>query len=323
MALNCKVWIKTLASLLVFTGLAGACRPPIGHIPPRPDYTSPDCWFTQLQDPDSTGGDILYFISTCINDWKTPQGDTCFYADIYNPVQRARMDRENVRISAYMAPGNNFYSPYYRFLAGTTIASRNEDLVELREHLSMLDVKRAFDAFQASRDRSRPFVLAGFSQGGLAVVELLKYMSDDDYDHLAAAYILGYKVTPSDTAVTRHIRPAQGADDTGVTICYNSVKDVKYIKPFVAAPNVMCINPVNWHTDATPATLHDTITVTLSPEHHVLVVTGYSGSEYKPILKGLLNTGDIHGCEPWLYQDCLKENINLRIRKWREKHQNR
>ena len=233
------------------------------------------------------------------------------------------MDRENVRISAYMAPGNNFYSPYYRFLAGTTIASRDEDLVELREHLAMLDVKRAFDAFQASRDRSRPFVLAGFSQGGKAVVELLKYMSDEDYEQLAAAYVLGYKVTPADTAATRHIRPARGAEDTGVTICYNTVKDVKYIKPHVAVPNVMCINPVNWRTDATPATLKDTITVTVNPEHHVLVVTGYSGSEYKPILKGLLNTGDIHGCEPWLYQDCLKENINLRIRKWREKHQNR
>ena len=315
--------IRTILIFSLFWGLVFSCRPPGEYVPRKPDFKDPYCWYTRENDTTGTGGDIFYVVSTWVNDWKTEQGDTCFYADIYNPVHRERVDRENSRIAAYMGEGNNFYSPYYRHMAGTTWASQDEKLIFRRERLSMQDVKDAFDVFQASRDHSRPFVLAGFSQGGLAVVELLKYMSDEDYDHLAAAYILGYKVTPADTAATRHIRPAQGAGDTGVTICYNSVQDVKYIKPFVAAPNVMSINPVNWRTDATPATLHDTVTVTLNPEHHVLVVTGYSASEYKPILKGLLNTGDIHGAEPWLYQDCLKENINLRIRNWREEHQNR
>ena len=76
------------------------------------------------------------------------------------------------------------------------------------------------------------------------------------------------------------IKAAQGADDTGVTVCYNSVSDVKYVKPVVSSPNIMCINPVNWRTDATPAVLNDTITVTLSPEHKVLVLEGYDGSSF-------------------------------------------
>ena len=98
-----------------------------------------------------------------------------------------------------------------------------------------------------------------------------------------------------------------------MTICYNSVSDVSYIKPVVAAPCAMCINPVSWRTDDTPATLHDTITVTVAPDYHVLVLKGYSGSEYAPIM-GFLNVGDFHGCEPWLYQECLRENIQRRIR---------
>jgi hypothetical protein len=73
---------------------------------------------------------------------------------------------------------------------------------------------------------------------------------------------------------------------------------------------------VNWCTDATPATLHDTITVTLSPEYHVLVVSGYSGSEYRPY-RNFLNVGDIHSCEPWLYSECLQRNIALRTSSWR------
>ena len=114
-------------------------------------------------------------------------------------------------------------------------------------------------------------------------------------------------------------KAAQGETDTGVTICYNTVKDVKYIKPVVAA-TCIGINPVNWRTDATPAILHDTITVTLSPEYHVLVVSGYSGSEY-PAYKDFINVGDIHSCEPWLYSECLQRNIKVRAKEWRKFHQ--
>ena len=185
-----------------------------------------------------------------------------------------------------------------------------------RERLAVRDVRAAFDHFQAQRDQSRPLIIAGFSQGGLAVVELLKHINDETYRQLAAAYVLGYKVTEADMAQCSYIRPAEGETDTGVTICYNTVKDVKYIKPIISASDI-CINPVNWCTDATPAILHDTITVTVSPAYHVLVVTGYSGSEYSPY-KDLINVGDIHSCEPWLYSECLAKNIAVRTKNWRK-----
>ena len=95
------------------------------------------------------------------------------------------------------------------------------------------------------------------------------------------------------------------------------MKDIRYIQPIIAA-SCCGINPVNWRTDATPATLHDTITVTLSPEHHVLVVSGYSGSEYHPY-KDLINVGDIHSCEPWLYSECLQRNIAVRAKHWKKR----
>jgi hypothetical protein len=89
------------------------------------------------------------------------------------------------------------------------------------------------------------------------------------------------------------------------------------IEPVLAA-TCMGINLVNWRTDATPAILHDTITVTLAPEYHVLVVSGYSGSEYAAY-KNFINVGDIHSCEPWLYSECLAKNIRVRANAWRMK----
>ena len=196
--------------------------------------------------------------------------------------------------------------------------TQNEDTIKNRTRLSGGDVCAAFDHFQAHRDTSRPLIIAGFSQGGLAVVELLKHIDDETYSQLAAAYVLGYKVTKADMAGCSHIRPAEGETDTGVTICYNTVKDVKYVIPVIAASDI-CINPVNWRTDATPAMLHDTITVTVSPERHVLVVSDYSGSEYAAY-KGFINVGDIHSCEPWLYSECLAKNIKVRAKEWRKLH---
>lgn len=289
------------------------------YIPQAPDYTDATMWVTSDGDADGTGADVFYVVSTWEEDWTTADGRTCHYADVWNPEHRTHMgDREMKKVAAYMSPGNRFYAPYYRHTTIEAFLTQNEDTIYNRTHLSMGDVCTAFDYFQSLRDHSRPLIIAGFSQGGLAVVELLKHIDDETYSQLAAAYVLGYKVTPQDTLQTNHIKAAQGETDTGVTICYNTVKDVKYIKPVIAA-TCMGINPVNWRTDDTPATLHDTITVRLSPEHHVLVVSGYSGSEY-PAYKDFLNVGDIHSCEPWLYSECLQKNIAERAEAWRKLH---
>ena len=285
-------------------------------LPLPPDYNDPTMWYTQDGDTQGTGADIFYIVSTWEQDWTATDGRICHYADVWNAEHRERMGIEIKGVAAYMAPGNRFYAPFYRHTTIDGWMTQNEDIIYYRTRLSMNDVCQAFDCFQQQRDKSRPLILAGFSQGGKAVVELLKHISDETYSQVAAAYVLGYKVTAEDTASCRHIRPAQGADDTGVTICYNTVKHVRYIKP-VIANTCIGINPVNWRTDNTPATLHDTISVTLSPKYHALVVSGYSGSEYLPF-RNFINVGDIHSCEPWLYSQCLQQNIALRAREWRK-----
>ena len=298
-------------------------------VPNAPDYADSTMWITNNTDADDAGADVFYVVSTWEEDWQSENGLTCHYADVWNATHREHMATEIHRAAAYMscAPavstGNEealvrhrFYAPFYRHTTIDAWVTQNEDTIRQRTRLSMADVCRAFDYFQARRDQTRPLIIAGFSQGGMAVVELLKHISDETYDQLAAAYVLGYKVTEADMAQCSHIRPAKGETDTGVTICYNTVKDVKYVKPVIAGSDI-CINPVNWRTDATPATLYDTITITLSPEHHVLVATGYSASEYAPY-KDLINVGDIHSCEPWLYSESLQRNIYVRAREWRK-----
>ena len=288
------------------------------YIPVEPDYKNAEMWVCHLNDTDGTGADVFYIPSTWEYDWTTSDGALCRYADVSNEQHRSNMAIEMNKVAKYMADGNNFYSPYYRHISLDTWATLDEDYITRQyESVSLIDVKQAFDHFIKNWNKGRPFVLAGFSQGGKSVVELMKYMPEDIRKYMVAAYVLGYKVTPNDVAVAPWIVAAKSASDIGVTISYNSVSDVKYIKPVISSPTVMCINPVNWRTDSTPAILNDSITVTLDTEHNVLVLDGYDGSHLSNILN-ILNVGDYHSIEPWLYDQCLRANIKHRIKVFRE-----
>lgn len=287
------------------------------YIPQAPDYSDSTFWYAEENDKTGKNADVFYIVSTWETDWKTDSGATVHYADVYNKKHRDDMTKEISGIAAYMGKDNNFYSPFYRHITIEGWATRDENIINSRFEIAFEDVRNAFETFLKNRPKNRPFVLAGFSQGGKAVVELLKIMPEDVYQQLVAAYVLGYKVTPADTLASANIKAAQSPDDIGVTICYNSVSDVKYIQPVVAAPCAFCINPVNWRTDDVPATLHDTITVSVAQKEKVLIVKGYSGSEYAPIM-GFLNVGDFHSCEPWLYKECLEKNIKNRIEIFRK-----
>ena len=286
------------------------------YVPAQPVYSDKEMWHIERNDK-GDGADVFYIPSTWEYDWQSPDGKVSHHADPSRPDHRAHMEIEMGKVAEYMADGNNFYSPHYRHITLDSWATLDEDTINRRyKDVAFIDVRNAFDHYMSEENNGRPFILAGFSQGGKSVVELLKVLTPGQRQQLVAAYVLGYKVTPGDVALAPWIKPAQGESDTGVTICYNSVEDVKYVKPVVSEPNVMCINPVNWRTDATPAILNDTITVTLSPEYRVLVLDGFDGSGLPNILD-ILNTGDYHGIEPWLYSECLRENFHKRIKAFR------
>ena len=78
------------------------------------------------------------------------------------------------------------------------------------------------------------------------------------------------------------------------------------------------VGEIAWYKDATPAILNDTITVTLSPEHNVLVLDGFDGSRLTNILD-FLNVGDYHSIEPWVYSEGLHKNIKQRIEAFKSK----
>ena len=264
--------------------------------------------------------DLFYIISTETGDYTRSEGALCHYADTYNDSVRGPLRGEMTGVDHLLSGNLNYYSPYYRQCSLQSYAS--DSLTQARMPLPTGDVRRAFNYYLEHLNQGRPFILAGYSQGAIILLELLKEIDDSAINRMIAAYVIGATVSDDD-ARHPHIMAARRADDTGVTICYNSVRDAGCALPHFEY-SAMAINPVNWRTDDTPATLttepsphipadrqqKDRLTVRLDPTTRLLFVDGYTGTDY--VLPLIGKEGCYHSREVWLYREQLRLNMALR-----------
>ena len=278
-------------------------------VPAQPDYADSTQWYITQRDAPV---DLFYIISTETGDY-TIEGIPCHYADTRNDSIRQLLFGEMRGVDQLLSGSLNYYSPYYRQCTLQTFTS--DSLVAIRMPIAMADWRKAFAHYLAHFNQGRPFILAGFSQGGIAVVDLLKQMDTATRSRMVAAYVIGWHVAEADLAHTSNILPAQDSADLGVTVCYNSVRDNSCAIPMISEGNRMTVNPVNWRTDATPASLvspisPDTLTVTLDTATLLLQVQGYSGTDY--IIPLIGREGNYHSLEIALYRQSLRRNFALR-----------
>lgn len=318
--------------LLLLTALLSACggqpTESLTWLPATPDYARSTAWFGGGHAGEHAYN-VFYIVPTCVFDWADPTGATCHYMDIDNEQHRAAVDGPLRLAQGLFAEEAGFFAPYYRQI---TIESWMEsaNTIDSRFELAYEDIRSAFHYFLDSLNNGHPFVLAGHSQGGKAVIELLKREMDaETYSLLIAAYPLGYPVR--DTDVSPYIVPATDAAGTGVCITFNSVSEPYHLPPLLHGSR-MAINPLNWRTDSTQATEADHLgAVFLAPDGSIasvqthilsahldevsksLVVSGIDPEAYYvPSLAGLFRPGNYHVVELNLFYLNLQANVKLR-----------
>lgn len=283
------------------------------------DYSDNRCWFENKQDATGKDVDLFYVVPTCIWDYTDSLGQTRHHMDIFNTEQRALTGPSIQLAKSVLADSCNFFSPYYRQISMDSWLTLDTALIEERFKLAYQDVADAFHYYMEHDNQGKPFILAGHSQGAKAVIELLKReMTPDISRKLIATYAIGYTVTPEELAGYSTLRPAQDSIDTGVLIGFNSVTRPDAVSPLFR-DNVVCINPVNWRTDATPATSYQGFTVAQDTTIHTLIVTGIDEEQYFiPSVAALLPKGNLHVQEFNLYNEDLRKNVLQRIRAFRQ-----
>lgn len=312
--------LKLIATLACLLGLLAQCQSPQSGqeaLPQAPNYDDTSQWY--ISDRQSQA-DVFYIISTETGDY-TLDGVPYYHADTYNDSLRAPLYSEMLGVDTLVSGRLNYYAPYYRQCSLQSFGS--DSLMTVRYPIALDDVRRAFKHYLSHYNQGRPFILAGFSQGAMIMLQLLQEMDEATFQRLIAAYAIGVSIS-KDQLASPHIIPATGAADTGVTICYNSVRDARNAISRIGDNNVVAINPVNWRTDATPVTFmtepspllpvdqqqKDTLTVHLDQASHLLFVEGYTATDYMLPLFGM--EGNYHTREIWLYRDQLRENMALR-----------
>lgn len=303
-----KHFLYILIALAAVSCSESKTRP---YMAAAPDYSDAQMWYISEAEAEAEAeADVFYILPTCVWDWTDSEGRTCHYADVYNPEHIAALLPSNQLADEIFGEYADFYSPYYRQI--TLDSWTDEETVNERFPHAMDDVFRAFEHYMDNMNEGKPFVIAGFSQGAKCVVELVKSLDEKEMQRLVAAYVIGYKVTEEDLQSGK-IKPAQSCSDTGVTICYNSVESPECVNPGLS-PSEICINPVNWRCDPEPATVQDTVSVSVDTAHKLLIVKGLDSDKYyHPSLGNLFVKGNYHLLELELYKDSLKENVRQRI----------
>lgn len=276
------------------------------------DYSNEQLWFELSSDVDKSV-DVFYILPTCIWDWEDEEGNISHYADPFNESQREAMQGSYELARDIFANSScNFFAPYYQQISLESWIE-GDSVVSSRFPFTMNDIQAAFDYFLENKNNNRPFILAGFSQGGKGVVELLKTISQEEYNRMIAAYVIGYRVASDELEEYSTIQQATNSSDIGVVVNYNSVATIDAICP-VLSPSSICINPISWTTATTPAVLNDSVTVSVNNQYNVLLVEGFDSElYYEPILSNIFAQGNYHLQELYFYQENLTSNVIERI----------
>ena len=262
--------------------------------------------------------DIFYIVSTNVATAKDENGNTMYTAEL-NDTDRFYYEKEMEFVENKIGQGDfNVFCPYYHQYTFESTVLPKVEFDKVYQDVTE-EIQAMFETYIIKYNNGRPFILAGFSQGAMLAIELLKNMDKETYSRMGGAYIIGYKLTETDLAHP-NIKAAQDAAEPRTAISFNSVLSEDGIWDFVSKGAATCINPVNWRTDNVPAELKydgDTGTVQVDTLNNVLTVNLKPEKFHEWMAKhpvfSALPPNNLHHWDLLFYIDNIHDNAILRV----------
>lgn len=304
-------------SILVFLALT-ACKHS-HQTQPKQDNAWNDgtMWYSSGSQYDTSKIDVLYLVSTEVLSATDSLGSVVWQSQL-GETDRAAMTGEMAWVENNMFYNDfNLLAPYYHQFTFDAISHLSKPQMDSVYQRVAKEACEAFDAYMEHTNHGRKFVLAGFSQGAMLTLDVLRHMTDEQFERMIACYCIGYRLSADDLRHP-HIRAAQEESDHGVVVSFNSTQTQEAIWPFVAEGAATCINPINWRTDDTPAvfTFNSTTNqVHVDQASHVLIVTTdnpsfyYSFYELAPFfLQASVSRDNLHHWDLLFYASRIHDN---------------
>lgn len=231
------------------------------------DYSETENWLA-LPTTTEKAVDVFYLYPTA---WQKVNANDPNICEIDNPSMVRGSKLAFARQATAFEPVGNIYAPYYQQVDALYCLTLPIDQQEkVIGGVPKADVFAAFDYYIKNYNQGRPFILAGHSQGSNILVYLLsEYMKKNPqvYERMIAAYVIGYSVTEEYLANNPHLKFAQGANDTGVIISYNTEAPEVIGNNPVVLPGAIGINPITWTREETLARAEENLgSLVLNPD---------------------------------------------------------
>ena len=225
------------------------------------DYSKNENWLS-LPVNGTKNADIFYLYPTA---WYKQDAAEPNFCALDHPVMLLGSQGAFERQATAFETAGNIYAPYYRQAdAVYTLTLPPPERWAVIDSIPAKDAIAAFDYYIKNYNNGKPFILVGHSQGAQVLLILLnKYMSEhaDVYARMVCAYVIGYPVTAEFMNANPHLKFAEGVDDTGVIVSYNTQSpSVAPGANIVMANDIgLVINPINWKRDETHASAEESL----------------------------------------------------------------
>ncbi len=299
------------------------------------DYANADNWLSA--EDTGKGVDVVYFYPTTFS---KVSDDALDVADITDESMRSGAQRELKNQASVFIEDCNIYAPFYRQVnAAYALTLSDEEADDLLRYSASQDPSAALDYYFENYNNGKPFILAGHSQGSQILTMILSdYMKEhpEHYKNMIAAYVIGYSVTDKYLAANPHLKFAEGADDTGVIISYNTEGPAnKDQHNAVVTDGAISINPINWKKDDTYAAKEENLgslnidgeieknlaDAKIDLERGVVVCETADSAVYAipEDAHALFGPESYHGQDYGFYYMNLRENAKVRIEAFKNK----
>ncbi|MDD4199907.1 MAG: DUF3089 domain-containing protein [Eubacteriales bacterium] len=292
------------------------------------DYSMADNWLSQPESIEKDV-DVIYFYPTC---YSKENDDDLQVCDIDNKIMRQGAEAMKQGQLSVFADSCNLYAPFYRQVeASYALSIPQKDNEDLMRYSASKDPAAALDYYFENLNEGRPFILAGHSQGSeILTFVLADYMEEhpDYYKRMVAAYVIGYSVTDRLLDENTHLKFAEGPDDTGVIISYNTEgPENKDQHNAVVLDGAIAINPINWKRDNTYADKSENLgsflatgeyvehlaDAQLDTDRGVVICSSVDKETYTLPMPELFGHASYHRYDYGFYYENLKKNIADRI----------
>ena len=223
------------------------------------DYSAPNNWLSLPETPEKNV-DVIFLYPTVYGTMVEAETDMAYIDDMSMRIGAALSAATQASV---FAESCNLFIPCYRQFTVDALLDMNDNYPELLEYCVSQDIYRMLDYYFKYENQSRPFILAGHSQGSMWLTYVLEDYMEQHPEYLSnmvAAYLIGYSVTEEYLARNPHLKFAEGADDTGVIVSYNTEgPGNKDQFNCVVQKGAISINPINWKRDDSYADLNENL----------------------------------------------------------------